>query len=59
MVFGCTCSPMRMLTALTTIGRADLEAIVEEGQPVTLHCDYCGTDHTFGIEQLRPLLDRQ
>lgn len=54
--FGCLCSPLRVVTSLATLGRADIEELVKNRRSVDVTCDYCGTQYAVGPEQLKPLL---
>lgn len=56
---GCTCSEVRMVGAMATLGRDEIASIVEKGEVLDVSCDYCGTSYSMGPEQLRPLLARQ
>lgn len=53
---GCDCNPARMLTAVVTLGRAELQQIVATQEVLDLDCEYCHTRYKVGPEQLRPLL---
>ncbi|MGM0574114.1 MAG: Hsp33 family molecular chaperone HslO [Myxococcota bacterium] len=55
--FDCTCSAPRLLAALASMGRAEIEDIVREGKPLDVGCDYCGLRYEVGVEQLRTLLE--
>jgi molecular chaperone Hsp33 len=54
--FGCDCDDARMLTAVATLGRDELNSIVAAGEIIDLNCEYCKTHYRVGPEQLRPLL---
>jgi len=54
--FGCACSATRLLASLATLGRPDLESLVESEEPLDITCDYCGTAYQIQPEQLRGLL---
>lgn len=54
--FSCNCSRERVEKALISIGKEELEKIVEEGSPVTLNCHFCNTDYTYGIDDIKKLL---
>ena len=51
--FHCDCSRSRVEKVLISIGRDDLEDMIREGEPVNLHCDFCNTDYTFSIDELK------
>ncbi len=55
--FGCTCDEARVVGALATIGRAEIEALVRQGAPVDMDCDYCASHYSIGVERLKTLLE--
>ena len=57
MSFVCQCSEAALLSALATLGRAELVNMVEEGNGLDITCDYCKEDYAIAIERLRSLLD--
>ena len=54
--FGCHCSQVRVMTTLSVLNRTDIQEIVDEGEPLSIGCDYCGTSYTVKIAQLQGLL---
>ncbi len=54
--YKCNCSRERVKKALISIGKKEIESMVEEGKPVTLNCDFCNTEYTFEIEELKEIL---
>jgi molecular chaperone Hsp33 len=54
--FGCQCSQLRVMTSLSVLDRSDVQELVEEGEPLSIGCDYCGATYTVEISQLRGLL---
>lgn len=54
--FGCNCSEARVLGALATIGRTEIESMVEGGEVMSIDCDYCRTTYSISTEKLRALL---
>lgn len=55
--FNCWCSHVRVLSALATLGRGDLESLVSDGEVLEITCDYCGKGYEVAPEQLRGLLE--
>jgi molecular chaperone Hsp33 len=53
---GCDCDEARMLSAVATLGRAEVTQIVATQEVLDLDCEYCHTHYRIGPEQLRPLL---
>jgi len=54
--FGCQCSEVRVMTTLSVLNRTDIQELVDEGEPLSVGCDYCGTSYTVEIAQLQGLL---
>jgi molecular chaperone Hsp33 len=54
--FGCQCSDVRVMTTLSLLDRSDIQELVEEGEPLSIGCDYCGASYTVEIAQLQGLL---
>ena len=55
--FRCDCSEERVARALLALGRAELDEMVSEGEPVTLTCHFCGKSYTFSPEKIAALRD--
>lgn len=51
--FSCNCSKERMEKALISLGSRELEEMVQEGEPIELHCHFCNTRYSFDVEELR------
>lgn len=56
--FYCDCSKSKVRRAIVTLGKEDLEGLVEDQQPVEAHCDYCNTSYWFQPEELQEILDQ-
>lgn len=57
--YGCTCSELKLVSAMATLGSEEIERIIEDGEVMDVTCDYCSTHYKIGPEQLRPLLSVQ
>ena len=53
--YRCNCSRDRVTKALISIGRTELKSMIDDGEPVNLHCDFCNTDYEFSIEELKEI----
>jgi molecular chaperone Hsp33 len=54
--FGCQCSDLRVMTTLSVLDRSDIQELVDEGEPLSIGCDYCGASYVVEIAQLQGLL---
>lgn len=57
--FGCTCSEERIQASLLSLERSELMSLIDEGEPIEMSCDYCGTDYHVGMDQLRALMTKK
>lgn len=55
--YKCNCSIDRMERALISLGKKELEELIEEGQ-AELGCEFCKEKYTFGKSELKALLER-
>ena len=54
--FYCDCSKQKIRGAIVSLGREDLESLIEDRQPVEAHCDYCNTSYLFEVEEIEEIL---
>lgn len=54
--YRCYCSRERVSATLLTIGKKDLQEIVDEGKPITIECQFCDTAYTFTPEDVAQLI---
>ena len=54
--FGCHCSEVRVMTTLSVLECSDIQELVDQGEPLSVGCDYCGASYTVEIAQLQGLL---
>lgn len=54
--FWCNCSKERVSKALISVGRKDLNEMIQEGKPVELNCHFCNTNYEFTVEEMKELL---
>jgi molecular chaperone Hsp33 len=47
-----------MEKALISLGRKDLQSLIDEGQGAELSCHFCHRKHFFSTEQLQALLEK-
>jgi molecular chaperone Hsp33 len=45
------------MTSLSTLPRADLEELVEDGEVLEMRCEYCGEQYNVDPSRLRGLLE--
>ena len=54
--FYCNCDKNRVEKALISIGRKELNELIQEGKEVELNCHFCNTNYVFSVEELKEIL---
>jgi molecular chaperone Hsp33 len=54
----CNCSKERVEKALISIGKDEIQDIIENEGSTSLHCHFCNKDYEFSKEELEALLKR-
>jgi molecular chaperone Hsp33 len=52
----CDCSRERMKEALVSLGKEDLETMIEEDDGAEIHCHFCNTNYKFDADDLREII---
>ena len=54
--FYCNCSRERVERALISIGRKELNEMIQEGKPIEMNCHFCNKNYEFSVEELKEIL---
>lgn len=54
--FYCNCSKSRVERALISVGRKELNEMIQEGKDVELNCHFCNSNYVFHVEELKEIL---
>ena len=54
--FYCNCSKERVARALISIGRKDIQEMIDEGKEIEMNCHFCNKNYTFTVEELKKIL---
>lgn len=54
--YRCQCSRERVSGAVASIGREELHKMIEEGEPIEVNCQFCGSSYLFDTEDLKHML---
>ncbi len=55
--FKCNCSKEHVARALISMGKAELQSMIDDGKEVTLNCSFCNENYTYSVDELKELLD--
>ena len=53
--FVCNCSKKRVSKALISVGKKELQDMIDEGNDIEVNCHFCNTDYKFTVEELKEL----
>lgn len=56
--FTCNCSKERVEKALISIGRKDIQEMINDGKEIEMHCHFCNTSYSFSVEELKDILKK-
>ncbi len=51
-----TCSRVRVMSALASLGQAEIQALIAEERMLDMSCDYCCTHYQVASAELRGLV---
>ncbi len=54
--FSCNCSKERISKALISIGKKDLQEMIDDGKPIEVNCHFCNTNYTFEVDELKEMI---
>lgn len=53
--FQCNCSRERVEKALISLGAAQLQELIDEGEEIEVKCDFCNKKYKFSVDALRSM----
>ena len=56
--FHCNCDKERVEKAIISIGRKDIEEMINEGKEIEVNCQFCNSSYRFTVEELKDMLKR-
>lgn len=54
--YRCYCSRERVTAALISLGRQELQSIIDEGETIHMSCQFCDADYAFTPDEIRAIL---
>lgn len=55
--FYCNCSKERVAKAVMSIGKADLQEMIDDNEPIEVNCHFCNTHYNFSVDELKEMYD--
>lgn len=54
--FHCNCSKERVEKAVASVGREDLQAMINDGEDIEVKCDFCNSTYKYTVDELKEIL---
>ncbi|MBE5964393.1 MAG: Hsp33 family molecular chaperone HslO [Lachnospira sp.] len=54
--FYCNCTKERVEKAIISIGRDDIQEMIDEDKPIEVNCHFCNTAYNFSVDELKGML---
>lgn len=54
--FYCNCSKERVTKAIVSIGKKDIQEMIDDGKPIEVNCHFCNTSYNFTPEELKEII---
>lgn len=55
--FQCDCSKEKVTKAVMSVGKKDLEEMIDEGEDIEAKCHFCNTSYRYTVEDLKAILE--
>jgi molecular chaperone Hsp33 len=56
--FDCNCSKERIEKALLSIGKQELQSMIDDGEEVEVNCHFCNTSYRYSVDELKHLKEQ-
>ena len=56
--FYCNCGKERVEKALISIGKKEIQDMIDDGKTIEVNCHFCNTNYNFTVEELKEILRR-
>ena len=54
--YKCDCSLERVSKVIASLGKKELQEMIDDGKPVEVNCQFCGSHYKFDTEQLKEFI---
>lgn len=52
----CNCSKERVYRAVVSLGKSEIQEMIDEGKPIEIECHFCNEKYTFTIDELKEMI---
>ena len=55
--FYCNCSKDRVSKAVISVGKEEIQKMIDDGEPIEVNCHFCNSHYTFTVDELKKMYD--
>lgn len=55
--FKCNCSKERVSKALLSVGKKDLQEMIDDNKPIEVNCHFCNHNYNFEVDELKEMYE--
>lgn len=56
--FFCNCTKERVEKAIVSIGKKDIQEMIDDNEPIEVNCHFCNTNYHFSVDDLTEIVKR-
>lgn len=56
--FYCNCDKKRVEKAIISVGRKDIQEMINDGKEIEVKCHFCNTAYTFSVDELKQIYEQ-
>ena len=56
--FFCNCTKERVEKALISVGKKEIQEMIDEGKTIEVNCHFCNKNYAFTVEELKEMLEK-
>lgn len=54
----CNCTKERVEKAIVSIGKKEIQEMIDDNEPIEVNCHFCGTKYHFSVEDMKEIIKR-
>ena len=55
--FHCNCSKERVEKAVISVGKKEIQNMIDDGEPIEVNCHFCNTHYHYSVDDLKRMLN--
>lgn len=56
--FHCNCTKKRVEKALISVGKKEIQEMIQEGKPIEVNCHFCNQNYQFSVDELKEIFNK-